>query len=138
MAKLIYLASIYSVGVEGTGYAKGTYGTATPEVKHQRYVDVCKKTAQLLKEGHKVFSPIAHSHAVEVEGMGGEVQSGNFWLDFDFAVLAKCDELWVYQMPGWERSVGIAKEIEFANNNKIPIKYLEYDETGSAGTAKAA
>ena len=110
MAKLIYLASPYS---------KYPYGrNAATEA-------VTKKAAKLMLEGHCIFAPIPHSHAIEQ--YMDEVKDGDFWLKQDFAVLAGCKELWVYKMPGWDESYGVAKEIEFAEKNKIKVKYLEYD-----------
>lgn len=39
------------------------------------------------------------------------------WLEYDFAWILKCDA--VFAMPG--ESIGRDKEIEFANQNKIPV-----------------
>ena len=55
------------------------------------------------------------------------IEDGHFWLKQDFAVLERCDELWVYKMPEWEKSKGIFAEIAFAEHNGIPVKYLEYE-----------
>ncbi len=107
---LIYLASPYS------RYYKG---------REEAYIEVCKKAAALMHNGYNVFCPIAHSHPIEKFGMD-RLQDGEFWLKQDFSVLAHCDELWIYKMPGWHDSYGINKEIQFANNNDIPIKFLDY------------
>jgi hypothetical protein len=32
------------------------------------------------------------------------------------------------QLPGWEQSSGMAAEIEFANNNGIPVRHVEIPE----------
>ena len=111
MNKLYYLASPYS---------KYPYG------KKEAFKTICKKAAQLMEEGHNIFCPIAHSHPIEELGMT-KVQNGDFWLKQDFAILDCCDELWVYKMPGWEDSYGISKEIERANWEGIPIKFLEWE-----------
>lgn len=110
MAKLIYLASPYSAYKDG---------------KEAAFQEVCAKAAELMLQGHKVFCPIAHSHPIEWWGMG-ENQTGDFWLEQDFAVLQHCDEMWVYQMPGWENSYGIEQEISFAQDYGIPILYIKY------------
>ena len=111
MSNLIYLASPYSIG-EGT--------------RKDRFTIVCKKAAELMNKGHAIFCPIAHSHAIEEEGMS-TIQDGHFWLQQDFAVLSKCSELWVYKMPMWEQSKGVFAEIAFAHYNNIPVKYIEYE-----------
>lgn len=110
---LIYLASPYS---------------KYPEGRQKAYELVCKKAAKLMLEGHTIFCPIAHSHPIEEFGMGGKIQEGDFWLNQDFAVLYNCVELWVYKMPGWDNSYGVAKEIEFAKKLRMIIKYLEWEE----------
>jgi nucleoside 2-deoxyribosyltransferase len=116
MTKLIYLASPYS---HRYGY-----------IRERRFVEVSQKAAKLMEDGFLVFCPIAHSHPIEIHGMPRRMP-GDWWLRQDFAILSKCDELLVYKMPGWDKSYGVAKEIEFANNNNIPIKYLEYEQAGT-------
>ena len=108
--KLIYLASPYS---------------KYPEGREAAYKEVCKKAAELMNKVG-VFCPIAHSHSVEIEGMNGNIKDGDWWLRQDFEILKRCDELWVYCMPSWNMSYGVANEIKFAHENNIPIKYLPY------------
>lgn len=121
---MIYLASPYSVGPEGAYGAEDT-GTASTNMKTRRFKAACKKAAQLMLQGEVVFSPIAHSHSIELEGMNGEIKSGNFWLDQDLSILAKCNKLVVYRLKGWERSRGIAREIACAERRQIPIEYID-------------
>lgn len=113
-----YLASPYSV-VQPISEQQARV------LRDSRYRRVCKLAAKLMKEGKKVFCPIAHSHPIEVIGMPGEIQSGDFWLDQDFAILQHANELIVYQMDGWDKSSGIRREIEFAEEHNIPITYIE-------------
>lgn len=116
MTKLIYLASPY------TAYEHG---------RDRAFVEVSLLASRLMDAGVNVFCPIAHSHSIEELAMQfgdwDKRGSGPFWLKQDFAVLQHCDELWVYKMPGWDTSYGVGKEIEFANNNNIRIKYIEYE-----------
>ena len=107
--KLIYLATPYN----------GYLGT-----RAEAYHLACLKAAELMEEGYTVFSPIAHSHSIEIES--GMSKSGEFWLRQDFAILAYCDELWVYKLPGWDTSYGVAEEIKFAKAYDIPVKEIEY------------
>jgi hypothetical protein len=107
---LIYLASPYS---------------KFPGGRQQAYYLACKKAGELMLKGNNVFCPIAHSHPIE-EYMG-EIQKGDWWLKQDFEILKHCDELWVYQMPGWASSYGVAQEIKFAKWESIPVKYIPYE-----------
>ena len=65
-----YLASPYSVTWPVSKQSAVT-------IRDRRYRKVCRKAAQLMKEGKLIFCPIAHSHPIEVIGMGGEIQSGD-------------------------------------------------------------
>lgn len=107
--KLLYLATPYTA-------FKGT--------REEAYHLACLKAAELMEEGYTVFSPIAHSHSIEVES--GMSKDGEFWLKQDFGILAYCDELWVYKLPGWDTSYGVAEEIKFAKSYDIPVKEIEY------------
>lgn len=115
--KLIYLASPYSKYKDG------------PEAAFKA---VCQKAAEVMSMGYDVFCPIAHSHPIEEYGFFGEKGDHDFWLKQDFAILRKADELWVYMMPGWEKSYGVTKEIELAKARKIPIEYLYFDDQDAA------
>lgn len=109
--KFIYLASPYSK------YHGG---------RVEAFKLACKKAGQLMEQGYAVFCPIAHSHSIE-ENAYKIPKDGDWWLSQDFVVLDHVDELWVYQMPGWQDSYGVNKEVEFASNKGIPIKYIPYD-----------
>lgn len=113
MSDLVYLASPYSKFPFGRDIA---------------YRMVAAKAAKLMLEGHNIFCPIAHSHAIEVDG-DMPIQDGDFWLRQDFAVLKHCSKMLVYKMPGWENSYGVAREVSFAKDNNIPVEFLEYDDT---------
>lgn len=119
----IYLASPYTP-LPLAGY------TALPEelseLKEERFQLVCKKAAQLMENGHIIFCPIAHSHPIEKYGMD-EVHDGEFWLEQDYEILRNVDAMWVLMLPGYDKSKGIAAEIAFADEYKIPVRYLMPD-----------
>jgi len=103
---LIYLASPYSHRDEG--------------LKLRRFEEVNKIAAQLILQGFHVFVPISMSHPIaEASGldMGGwEIENNKFtgWKDLDTNILSRCDEFWVVEMEGWDTSVGVRAEFEFA------------------------
>jgi len=111
MRKLIYLASPYS--------------HADPQVLQTRCEAAQKATARLMREGHTVFSPIAHSHGVADFLPDNLRLDGNFWMEQDLPLLARCDEMAVLCLEGWENSSGVKKEIAFASKRGIPIQFLE-------------
>ena len=90
-----------------------------------RYDEACKAAAQLMRQGHLIFCPIAHSHPIAAWLPEVQRTSHDFWLKQDFALLAKADRLIVLQLHQWERSYGIAQEVAFARDNGIPVEYLD-------------
>jgi nucleoside 2-deoxyribosyltransferase len=103
-------------------YIASPYSHPDPKVKEQRYEQACKAAAWYMDLGFQVFCPIAHSHPIETIGMGS-IRNEAFWLHQDFAILRHCDRLVVLTIDGWRESQGVAREIEFACVNKIPVDY---------------
>ena len=117
MTTLIYLASPYS--------------SADPEVIDSRVDAVQRATAHLIGLGHLIFSPILHSHPIshlvpfEPVNLTDTLSE---WMRYDFGILGKCDELWVLELDGWDRSKGVAMEIAYAGNKPMPIRRVSYPE----------
>lgn len=116
---MIYLASPYSVLNPERHTPQSIKNLLT-----RRFKKVCKKAAELMLNGEIVFCPIAHSHPIEVNGMT-ERKDGDFWLHQDFGVLRHADRLVVYRMEGWDKSNGVIREIAFAQENGIPVSYID-------------
>lgn len=108
-------------------YLASPYSHPNADIKQRRYEAICKVAAKLMEQGEQVFCPIAHSHPIEVIGMN-QVRNGDFWLKQDFAILKHAEMLVVCMMPGWGESHGIKAEVQFANDNKIPVAYIDHDE----------
>lgn len=102
---------------------------ATPYSKHPRgidaaFIEAAKLTGLLIRTGMTVYSPIAHTHVVAVQG-GIDPFDHSIWLPFDMAMMNAADTLIVAHMDGWESSFGIAEEVKvFARANK-PIYDLD-------------
>jgi len=109
VSKLIYLATPYS--------------HPEWEVKKQRFKEASRKAGELMEKGMTVFCPIAHSHPIDTYSFTTP-KPGNWWLNQDFAVLERCDELYVYMLDGWDESYGVSQEVNFAQANNIPITYI--------------
>ena len=111
MRKVIYLASPYS--------------HLDPQVLQIRCEAAQKASARLMREGNTVISPIAHSHGVADFLPDNLRLDGEFWMEQDLPLLARCDEMAVLCLDGWEKSNGVRREIEFASKRGIPIRFLE-------------
>lgn len=109
MSDLIYLASPYSAPEFGT--------------REARYHLACRAAAKLMMNGAVVFSPIAHSHPIEA--WFPEIKDGEWWLRQDVAILRHCARLVVLRLDGWERSKGVAREVELAHELGIPVDFLD-------------
>lgn len=116
MPKKIYLACPYSV--------KGDYDPwVIAEIKEQRFRAANETAADLMAEGHIVFSPISHSHPIAVQcGLPGDWE---FWKNFDEAFIAWADEVHVLCIEGWEKSAGIDAELRIARDLGKTIVMIE-------------
>ena len=102
------------------------YSDSDPRVREERFRLANQMAARLLGQGFNVWSPISHSHPISLY-MNNSNDSG-FWCENSLAFLEHCDELFVYCIPRWRDSEGVAREIEFAEKHQISIVYWGRDE----------
>lgn len=108
--KLIYLACPYT----------HKYDT----VMQERFEKASKVAAILMERGNNVFSPLTHSDIV-CRYMEEDLQTDfSFWLSRDLQIIDFCTHVYVLMLEGWDESKGVAVEIEYANQNGIPVKFL--------------
>lgn len=107
-SKLVYLASPYS--------------HPDSDVKLQRYKLTTKLSATIMQiyEDVLIFNPITHTHNIAV--LGGFSGGWERWAEFDLRIIDACDELWVHTMVGWQESIGVSAEIEYARKIDIPVR----------------
>lgn len=111
-SKLIYIASPYSHELD--------------DVRVSNFRLVSKLAAKMVAEGNIVISPITYGHVLlDYHAMPSD---WDFWKNFCLSFLERCDEIIVYQMPGWENSRGILEEIEFSKSKGIKISYRKFEE----------
>lgn len=103
-------------------YLASPYTAPDEAVRTARYGAACLVTAQLLREGHLVFSPIAHSHPLAAYGLPVEF---DFWQRHCLSFLAGwATELCVLTLSGWQESRGVAAEIRFAREHGLPVSLV--------------
>lgn len=107
--KLCYLASPYSLFAGG---------------REMACAEISKVAGELIAEGVKIFSPIAHSHTI-CEYSELDPLSHELWLDQDEALMAACDCLVIAQFAGWENSYGIRQEMDYFEEHRKPIYRLD-------------
>lgn len=112
MSKLIFISS--------------PYNHSDPKKIEENYNKVLELTAKLTKDGIVVISPIVYGHNI-VQYMPMDT-SWEFWKNFCVTFLRKCEELYVYCIPGWDISNGVQEEIRIAKELNIPIRYINEHE----------
>ena len=110
-------------------YLASPYSHSSARVRCERYWAALQKAADIMATGQSVFYPIAHSHPISEHVASPLAHSFDFWMRMDLPILHKADELWVYQLAGWEESKGITREVAEATAHGIIIKYLPTQES---------
>lgn len=106
----------------GMIYLASPYSHDDPEVRERRFRQVCAAAARLMRGGHHIFSPIAHSHPIALAGnLPGDFE---YWRAYDEAMIAACAEVWVLRLDGWQDSKGIEAEIMIAASTGKPVRFI--------------
>lgn len=98
------------------------YSSPDPDVRKWRVEQANIKAAELMMQGHLVFSPLSHSHPISFHCKVDPCDH-DFWLKQDLWILDICDEMHILCLDGWEKSKGIATEIEYAKSKGMGIVY---------------
>ena len=108
--RVIYLASPYSHG--------------NRIVRQSRANEVARIAGVLAaRDNILVFSPIAHGHTIHYYSK--DKPPYEYWMELSYAMLDRCDALYVAMMRGWYQSGGVQAEIRYAHQHHIPTLYLD-------------
>lgn len=101
------------------------YSHKRREVRVRRYVAACRAAAAMISAGHKVFSPIAHSHPIAECGV--DPMAHHIWMPIDEAILEACSEVAILaSLPGWDKSRGVKAEVAQAIKQDKPVLRWHY------------
>lgn len=78
---------------------------------------------ELTNQGRLIYAPISSWHHVACKYT--MPTDAKFWEELNLSFLARCEKLVVIMTPGWDISVGVADEINFAKKHDIEIEYLD-------------
>lgn len=116
-------------------YLASPYTHPDAAVRQERFEAACRAAAELIRRGHIVFSPVAHSHGIAQHGLPVD---WSFWERHDRRLLVACDELWVLKLDGWQQSRGVQAEIAIARELGKPVHFVSEAELAEEKTAKMA
>jgi hypothetical protein len=103
-------------------YIASPYSDPDKEVVVERYYQVLQFTADMTKSGLVCYSPIVHCHFMSAwHGMPTDFK---FWREFNLTMLASSKALIVLTLEGWQQSKGVAAEIAYARDHKIPVSWM--------------
>jgi len=107
-------------------YLASPYTHKDPVIKKQRAEAVTETAVDLLHHGIFVFAPISYNEPWEKYNLPGD---WNFWSEFDKTFVERCDGgIIVLMLDGWNKSVGVTAEIEFAKSCGLPVYYATQDQ----------
>lgn len=116
----------------GINPAAGFFYVMTPYAKYEKghhaaWVDAVRLTASLMAVGLNVYSPIAHSHPV-VQSAGGNIPAtdNDYWFNINKPFMDACLGGIVIELPGWEESEGIRREIEYLKEQGALIMRMPF------------
>lgn len=104
-------------------YLASPYSHPDPDVRTHRWSQVLDATAELMRQGLTVYSPIVHSHHVALfHDLPGDWA---FWRDHCLGMLRRADQLLVLTLDGWTDSTGVLAEIHAAQDRRLLIETIE-------------
>jgi len=107
-------------------YFANPFTHKSKKVMKERYVKIDRAAARLWKLGVQTYPPIAlNARWNQYEEFN---HTWDAWEDFDKNLLERCDGLLVLMLDGWEKSVGVNSEIEYARELGLPIGYVTYED----------
>lgn len=106
-------------------YLASPHSHPDPQIRQERWERVVEYAAVLMADGHRVFCPIAHTHhiGIYITEHFENCNDFDYWVEYDKAMIRRCDRLVVYKLDGWEQSKGVAAEIAFARELGLQVDF---------------
>jgi hypothetical protein len=104
-------------------YLASPYTDKDPTVMEQRFDQMCRIAGYYMRQGTVVYSPIVHCHPIAIRV--DLPRDWAFWQRFDEESVKMAGAVHVIQLPGWEKSKGVAAEVEVAKLAGIPVFYVD-------------
>lgn len=103
-------------------YLASPYSHPNGLVKQLRYLLIAAVAAELFHKGYTLLEPIATAHPMaQLFAMPTGYEA---WQTRDRNMISRADGLIVATLPGWQESVGVADEIQYAESLGKPVYYV--------------
>ncbi len=104
-------------------YIAAPYSYKDKQVVEHRVKTVCEYSAKLLEGEISCISPITTGTGILLHA--DLPTDFEFWKRLSYDLLKVSDEVHILMLDGWEESIGVKAEIEFAMAFGKTIKYIE-------------
>jgi hypothetical protein len=104
-------------------YLSGPFEHHDPQVRHGCILFTQKVAMDLISTGCKIYSPILWDYGTSVGDWAGESQEGTS-CPLNIPILSACDSLLILCLKGWENSIRLAAEIQWATEHEKSVFFL--------------
>ncbi|MDE2686427.1 MAG: DUF1937 family protein [Chloroflexota bacterium] len=101
-------------------YLAAPLGHPDPSIRHERFESVNNYCGYLIRQRVLVFSPLSLGASLDENAI-----SNSAWYALGLQMLARCDELRILALDGWEESVGVSLETRYARQLSIPVSVAD-------------
>lgn len=108
---------------DGSLYYLATPYQSHPEGMTEAYKVAAITAARMIERGVMVYSPIAHGHPIAT--LGGLGRGSDVWGGINDAVMTACLGVVIAEMPGWDKSPGIADERDLAERLCVSVWLMD-------------
>ena len=109
-------------------YLASPYSDRDSTVEAYRYQEAMRFCAeQMTSRPHiHIFSPIVYGHQMAKQyDLPGDAA---WWQNFNLKFMNNCSQMWVLKLPGWDTSLGVTAEIEYARGRNLYTEYYNPSE----------
>ncbi|RKZ35540.1 MAG: hypothetical protein DRQ49_19280 [Gammaproteobacteria bacterium] len=104
-------------------YLAAPYSDEDEKVMEYRYEEAVKEVGKLMELGYSVICPVVHYHPVAKAA--NLPRTWDYWQEIDIPLVHCADEVWVFMIKGWKKSIGVNAEIREARKLAKPVRYVD-------------
>lgn len=116
-------------------YLASPYSHPSEIIRHLRFQAAECVLTHMIRGGFTVYSPIVHCHQMALNY--SLPTDATFWENFNSNFLRKASAIWVLDIPGLLDSKGIKRELQIAEQYKVPDRIVKPENYGAEHFAEA-